>query len=123
MEFVEGEDLLDEIGLERARDLAADDLVEDVDPGVAGAEEEPDLFEVGFGFSVRVREGDSGDVEFEAARVGEPELVEGDRGAGVGSDLCGSDLGDCGCGQKSGGDDEEREESVNGGHCSLSLSL
>lgn len=53
--------------------------------------------------------------------MGEAELVEGDNGSAVGSDLHESDLGEGGCGEES-EDGEEREES-NGGHFRLSLSL
>lgn len=66
-EFVEGEDFHDVLGIERA---SGRDFFEDLEPGVPGAEEEPDLGQ----FGLR-GEGDLGEVELEAAVVGEPELV------------------------------------------------
>lgn len=119
-EFVEGEDGFDEVGIEGAVDIAVGELFEDVDPGVAGTEEESDFGEVWFG-EVWFGEGEFGEVELEVAGVGEAELVEGDDGSAVGSDLHESDLGEGGCGEES-EDGEEREES-NGGHFRLSLSL
>lgn len=49
LEFVEGEDGFDEGGLEGAGDFGVGDLFEDLDPGVAGTEEESDFGEVWFG--------------------------------------------------------------------------
>lgn len=72
-EFVEGDDFLDVVGTERASDPAADDFFADLEPGLRGAEEEPDLGEVGL--RVSGGEGDLGEIELEAAVVGEPEVV------------------------------------------------
>ena len=99
VEGVEGVDGLDEIGLEGAADLAVLKLLEHVEPGVEGAEEEAHDGEV----EVGVGEGDLGHVELKAAPVGEPELVKGDDGAVVVSDLGEADL------REGGGREEERE--------------
>ncbi|KAK8587289.1 hypothetical protein V6N13_086283 [Hibiscus sabdariffa] len=84
-------DELDEIGLESAREFAAGDLFEHLHPGVQRGEEEPDFAQVDV--RILVREVDLGDVELEAAGVSEPELVQGDYGVGIGSDLRETDLG------------------------------
>ena len=76
-ELIEGEDALDGVGLEDAIDLRIVDLLEDVRPGVDGAEEESELGELGR-VGCGAGEGEVGDVELELAAVGEAELVEED---------------------------------------------
>lgn len=105
-EGVEGVDGLEEVGSEGAGDLAVLDLLEDVEPGVAGAEEEAEPGEVEVG--VGVGEGDFGDVEFEAAAVGETELVQGDDGAVVRADVGETDLGQGERECEGEGDEDER---------------
>lgn len=90
MELVEGEDVLDEVGLESTSDLAVLDLLEDVEPGISGAEEESDLGEVEI--RVLVRKVDVRDAELELTLVGKPKLVEGDNRTVIGSDIRRSDL-------------------------------
>ena len=89
-EAVKGEDGFDEAGLEDARDFRILDLLEDVEPGVAGTEEETQLGQVEIGTWVRVT--DPGDVELEDPIVGEAEFVEGNDGSFVGANLRGPDL-------------------------------
>lgn len=49
LEFVQGEDDFDEIGFERAFEIALSDLFEDMKPGIARGEEEADLGEIRVG--------------------------------------------------------------------------
>lgn len=73
---VESEDELDGVGLEDTGNLGVGDLLEDVNPSVAGAKEETQFGEVAI---VGVQgEGDGRAVELEAATGSEAELVEGD---------------------------------------------
>jgi len=80
--------------LESARDLLLLELLDHVHPGVARADEEADLGEVEV--RVGVGEGDLRGVELEAACVCESELVQGDDGPVIGSDLGFADLGEGG---------------------------
>lgn len=99
VEMIEGEYGFDEVGLEGADDVVLVELIDDVGPGVASAEEEADEGEV-IRVSRRGRlvvlveaEREEGDVEVEFSGVGEPEFVEGDDGSCVGSDFDESDFG------------------------------
>lgn len=98
--------------MESASDVSIFELLDDMHPGIAGAEKEADFGEIEIW--VRVREGDFGDVELETAIVGEAELVEGDDGSVVGSDLVGSDLG--GGEREEGRERKEEEEDRRRGH-------
>lgn len=94
-EGVEGEDEIDGVGLEGAGDLGVVDLVEDVKPGIASAEEETEAGEVeGGGVG---GEGDGGDPEFETAPVSEAELVQGDDATCIVANLGGSNFSDYEC--------------------------
>jgi len=88
VEGIEGVDGLDEIRLKGAANLTIFQLLEDVEPGIEGAEKEADLGEVQIG----IGEGDSGDDELKATPVGEAKLVEGNDAAIVVSDLGEADL-------------------------------
>lgn len=77
-------------------------------PGFSGGEEEADLRKLEF-WDLGVGEGDVGDVEIEAARVGESEFVEGDGEAVVGSDLGDPDFGGGGGCEEEDEDGEEEE--------------
>lgn len=98
--------------MESASDVSIFELLDDMHPGIAGAEKEADFGEIEIW--VRVREGDFGDVELETAIVGEAELIEGDDGSVVGSDLVGSDLG--GGEGEEGRERKEEEEDRRRGH-------
>lgn len=82
-EVIEIEDGFDVLGLEGALDVTILELLDDLGPGVAGAEVEAQLREVGLGFG----EGDARDGEIEASRMGEAEFVKRDGGSRIGSDF------------------------------------
>lgn len=91
-EATEGVDLLDHVGIEGALDLSILQLLEHVEPRFAGAEEETHLRELRIGNRVGV--GEPRHVELQAPCVGESELVEGNDGPVVVSDLGDPDLGE-----------------------------
>lgn len=88
-EMIEIEDAFDVLGLEGALDVTILELLDDLGPGVAGAEVETQLREVELGFG----EGDAGDGEIEASGMGETEFVKRDGGSRIGSDFSRTDLG------------------------------
>lgn len=90
-EMIEIEDGFDVLGPEGALDVTILELLDDLGPGVAGAEVETQLREVELGFGVG--EGDAGDGEIEASRLGETEFVKRDGGSRIGSDFSRTDLG------------------------------
>lgn len=103
--MVEGENDFDEVGLEDAGDVEVLDLVEDVQPCVAGGEEEGELRKVEVG---GVGDGDGGDVELEDAGVCESEFVKGDYGSCVGSDSGLADLGSDGSNKEEDWEEEDQ---------------
>lgn len=90
IESLEVGDDFDKIGIENARDIGISKLLKQKEPRIACAEKESEIVQV----KVRVIawESDLRDIEFEAAIVSEPELIEGDYGTVIGSDLCETDL-------------------------------
>lgn len=80
------------MGLESARDVPILELLDDMNPGVTGGEEEAKLGKRRMGEGL-VGESELGNGDLHGARVREAEIIKGDDGPRVGSQLCRADLG------------------------------